>query len=118
MRYWGAPVVRVDDGPQPGIYEVSGYVNAGKRGFIYVEAFNDLTGDKVMLADDEERTNEFVGWSDVPREEFYFNVEAMCKVGDWENEYPATFEVWFKPDDGSGERLLAKSRRRIFGWQR
>jgi hypothetical protein len=111
----------IDDGMQPGIYMVHGYINPGKPGWVYFKVFNTETGVEVMYEMEQKRTIEYVGWSDNPREKFFFDSEVWCKEGDWEHSYPARFELWFVPEegeDGSGERLLASAGRSIYGWQR
>ncbi|MBN2381068.1 hypothetical protein JXM67_14820 [candidate division WOR-3 bacterium] len=108
----------IDDGLQPGIYNAHGYVNPGKPGWIYFKVFNTQTGVEVMYEMEQKRTIEYVGWSSNPKEKFFFDCEAWCKEGDWEHEYPARFELWFVPEDGSTKRLLATSERRIYGWER
>lgn len=109
----------VADGMQPGIYMVSGYVNPGERGNIFLRVFNEQTGEEVMLAMEKARTVEYVGWSEDAEEKFWFQAEAWCKVGDWEHEYPARVEVWFEPAAKDGKpRLLAVGKRNIFGWER
>jgi len=107
------------DGMQPGIYMVSGYINPGERGNVYLRVFNEQTGEEVMLDMEKARTVEYIGWSDKPEEKFWFQSEAWCKVGDWEHEYPARFEVWFEPArKGGAPRLLTVGKRKIFGWER
>lgn len=108
----------VMDGMQPGIYMVSGYVNPGETGWIFLKVFSTETGQEVMLEHEQKRTVEYIGYSDDPREKFFFNCEAMCKIGDWDHEYPARFELWFVPNDGGRERLLGSAQRNIYGWQR
>lgn len=108
----------IDEGIQPGIYMASGYVNPGKPGWIYFKVFNTETGVEAMYEMEQKRTIEYVGWSNDPKEKFFFDCEAWCKEGDWEHEYPARFELWFAPQDGSKERLLATAERRIYGWER
>jgi hypothetical protein len=106
------------DGMQPGIYMVSGYVNPGEKGSVFLLVFNEQTGEEVMLGTEKARTVEYVGWSDKPAEKFWFQSEAWCKVGDWEHEYPARFEVWFEPaNKGGAPRLLLVGKRKIFGWE-
>lgn len=111
-------MIFVDDGMQPGIYMASGYINPGKPGWIYFKVFNTQTGKEVMYEMEQKRTIEYVGWSSDPKEKFFFNCEVWCKEGDWEHEYPARFELWFVPEDGSPERLLETAERRIYGWER
>ncbi len=111
-------LIFVGDGMQPGIYMASGYVNPGKPGWTYFKVYNTETGAEVMYEMEQKRTIEYVGWSSDLKEKFFFNCEVWCKEGDWEQEYPARFELWFVPEDGSPERLLETAERRIYGWER
>lgn len=110
--------IGIKTGLQPGIYIVSGYLNPGEKGYIYLKVFNTETKQEVMLPLEQTYTIEYVGWSDNPDEKFYFNVVAMCKVGDWEHEFLGRFEVWFVPANNSAERLLIQTSHKIYGWER
>lgn len=110
--------IDIKDGSQPGIYITSGYLNPGEKGYIYLKVFNIETNEEVMLPHEQKKTIEYVGWSNNPDEKFYFNVVAMCKVGDWDHQFLGRFEVWFTPTNNSPERLLIQTSRKIYGWQR
>ncbi|MBI4232727.1 hypothetical protein HY605_05855 [Candidatus Peregrinibacteria bacterium] len=105
------------DGMQPGIYEATGYVNPGKKGYIYIKAFDKRTGQRLS----ENRTKdklEYPGWSSNSEEKFYYRFEFTIYEGDWSEQYPAILELWFKPSDGSAEEKLTSKEMMIYGWQR
>ncbi len=111
-------IAKIDDGFQRGIYKVRAYLNPGAKGYVYLKVINMQTKEEVLLSMEQLRTMEYIGWSDNPSEKFFYCVEAMSKVGDWEHEYPASFEFWFQPSDGSPKRLLHTMTRKIYGWER
>lgn len=118
IKMLAKPELVIEESFQKGIYRVSGYVNPGRSGNIYVRVFRTTDGADAMDRLRKERTVEYVGWSDNPNEMFFFQVEAMCTLGDWDHEYPARFEVWFHPSDGPPETLLVQGVRNIYGWER
>lgn len=103
---------------QPGMYKADIWANPGEPGRIYLKAF-EVTGNTSLsegaLWDD---TNEWIGWSDEPRQLFLANSQITIYEGDWGHPYAARFEVWFKPDSGKPDRILMKQVYRIEGWQR
>jgi hypothetical protein len=89
------------------VYIVSGFVNRGKKGFVYL---------KLLTKDNKEGTNaekegtnaEYVGWSEDPNKKFNFclgfrNIRNTLKPSE---TLPLEFQVWFKPSDNSPEELL------------
>ena len=100
-----------------GDYQATGYVNPGQKGFVYVKAFDKRSG--ARLSETETRKNrEYTGWSSLSGRYYYFRVQFLIYEGDWEHTYPAQFELWFHPDDGSPERRLTATERSINGWER
>jgi hypothetical protein len=63
-------------------------------------------------------SNEWIGWSDNPKQLFLSNTTFTIYEGDWGKPYAARFEVWFVPDSGKPERKLMQQVFRIEGWQR
>lgn len=103
---------------QPGIYETAIWINPGEPGMIYLKAFEVSRGTALSGGRLKECSNEWVGWSDDPAEQFYSNANFTIYEGDWGKPYAARFEVWFTPDSGGPDRKLAERVFRIEGWQR
>jgi hypothetical protein len=110
--------MEIENGNQPGIYRVHGYVNPRQKGYIFLKVINLETHQEVLLPREQKYTVEYIGWSNNQIDKFNFNVEAFCKRGDWSHEFPAEFQVWFHPSNGDPERMLLIKERRIYGWQR
>jgi hypothetical protein len=99
-----------------GDYQATGYVNPGQKGFVYVRAFDQRSG--ARLSERETRkSREYTGWSSISDRYYYFRVQFFIYEGDSEHTYPARFELWFHPDDGSPERRLMTTERSINGWE-
>ncbi|MFC5455208.1 hypothetical protein [Prosthecobacter fluviatilis] len=103
---------------QGGIYNALIRCNPGAPGRVYLKAFEitrnyRLSEDRLKTA-----TNEWIGWSDDPSEQFLSETHFTIYEGDWEQYYGARFEVWFEPDDHSGERKLLERNFKIEGWMR
>lgn len=103
---------------QPGIYTSEIRVNPGEPGRIYLKAFEITRDTPLSVSRLEESSNEFVGWSTDPRQQFFSNTNFTIYEGDWGHPYAARFEVWFVPDSGQRERKLIEQNFRIEGWQR
>lgn len=103
---------------QPGIYEPEIWANPGEPGMIYLKAFEVTHGTQLSKADLREYSNEWIGWSDNPKQLFVSSTHVTIYEGDWGKPYAARFEVWFVPDSGGPERKLIEKVFRIEGWQR
>lgn len=103
---------------QPGIYTASIWVNPGEAGMLYLKAFEVTKGTQLSESRLEERSNEWVGWSNNPDEQFLSNTRFTIYEGDWGQYYAARFEVWFAPDSGGAERKLMAQTFKIQGWMR
>jgi hypothetical protein len=103
---------------QGGIYSVCAYVNPGESGYAYLKVFEATKNTPLSTSRIPERSTEFIGWSDNPTEEFFYNSEITVYEGDWGVYYPARFELWFVPDSGKPERKLVEKVFKIEGWQR
>ena len=114
----GKPELRVTDGMQGGIYQVSAWVNAREPGYAYLKVFeatkNTPLSDDSMSAE----SDEYVGWSADPKQQFFYNREVRIDPGNWDNHYPARFELWFKPNSGKHARKLISRIYLVCGWQR
>lgn len=114
----GAPSLDMRNSIQPGIYESVLWVNPGEPGMIYLKAF-EVTHETPLSVDRlKESSNEWVGWSENPNEQFFSNTNFTIYEGDWGKPYAARFEVWFVPDSGKPERKLLERKFKIEGWQR
>lgn len=113
------PEFNIDDGFQKGMYKISGYVNSGEKGYIYLKVFDNKSGKSVLDYYNLKQSIEYTGWSNKSYENYYFNMnEITIKVGYWDHQYDARFEIWFNPDKGSKDRLIMKKVRKIYGWER
>jgi hypothetical protein len=89
------------------VYIVSGFVNRGKKGFVYIKLLTKRQNG--FVPNNKESTNaEYVGWSEDPNRKFNFclglmNIRNTLKPSE---TLPLEFQVWFKPSDNSPEELL------------
>ena len=90
----------------PGRFAISGYANPRQAGWLYVRVLDAASRASLQSAAQERETFEYAGWSDDPREQFYFNGPAECRKAGSATALAARFELWFVADDG-GERLLS-----------
>jgi hypothetical protein len=129
MRPPGPVEFSVDDGMQPGMFGVRGWLPANAPGEAFVRVFytgKPEAGDKIPpelagkgetdLTGERGTAAARIGWSS-DGSRFHYAGGLMIKTGDWEHHYPARFELWFRPDSGA-PRKLASVERRIAGWQR
>ena len=114
----GTPSFLLYHDTQPGIYNAAIRCNPGEPGQLYLTAFEITQGIELSKRRLRERSNEFVGWSDDPRELFLAEVHFTIYEGDWGQFYGARFEVWFQPDSGEDDRKLLESNWKIEGWMR
>jgi hypothetical protein len=111
-----ASTLEIEDGVQKGIYEATGYVNPGKQGMIYLKVYDEATGKRLSKKETSEKV-EYPGWSGDPGEKYYYRFGFFIGEGGWSKPYPARFELWFKPQDGSPEKKLYNVERMIYGWE-
>jgi hypothetical protein len=114
----GAPSLELSSSFQPGIYDVFIRANPGEPGMVYLKAFEVTRGTPLSADRLTEKSNEWIGWSGDPSEQFFSNTNITIYEGDWGKPYAARFEVWFKPDSGATERKLFEKIYKIEGWQR
>jgi hypothetical protein len=102
------PMILVEQ-PQdqfPGEYNVSGYINPGQKGFIYLKVIHNRTG-KILLSEQESTNAEYIGWSNNPNQKFNFCIGAELRgSADDARNVPVDFQIWFKPEDRSPEKML------------
>ncbi len=90
-----------------GEYNVSGYLNPGQKGFIYLEVIYNKTGKKVFRSQKESTNAEYIGWSNNPNQKFNFCIGAKLRgSADEARNVPVDFQIWFKPADLSPEKML------------
>jgi hypothetical protein len=114
----GDPVFELSDSLQPGIYDSEIWLNPGEPGMIYLKAYEVTGGTPLSVDRLKERSNEWIGWSDDPKELFFSNTIFTIYEGDWGKPYAARFEIWFAPDSGANDRKLMEKVFKIEGWQR
>ncbi|HEY3544481.1 MAG TPA: hypothetical protein VGK17_00145, partial [Propionicimonas sp.] len=129
----GKPILRVDEGMQPGMYHLVGGANPGEPGRAFVRVVfvgpDPVQGPSKVPPDlkpgdvlSEERVTPssmgWMGWG--PQADVLFPYQAGVTVyeGDWEHFYRARFELWFQPDSGAPKRKLVEATESISGWQR
>lgn len=111
-------VMDIADGPEPGTYVVSGFVNPGARGSVSLSVTDEQTGRSIIDEVSRRDCLEYTGWSANADEQFFFQCEVTVKAGDWQRSYPAHFELTFRPSGGSAGKLLLQASKRVYGWER
>ena len=95
-----------------GMYIVSGYINPGERGFIYLKVNRKADGKSINMfsKDETEGTNaEYIGWSKNSKQKFNFCLAASLQGGPNDSgKILSEFQIWFRPSNGGLERLLHK----------
>ena len=114
----GEPSFDLRNSFQPGIYDSIIWVNPGEPGMIFLKAFEVTKGTPLSVDRLQEKSNEWIGWSENPEEMFFSNTHFTIYEGDWGKPYAARFEVWFTPNSGGPERKLMDNVFKIEGWQR
>lgn len=114
----GPAALKLSKSFQPGIYDSEVWANPGEPGMIYLKAFEATHETALSASRLKDASNEWIGWSDDPKELFLSNTHFTIYEGDWGKPYAARFEVWFVPDGGGRERKLISKVFKIEGWQR
>lgn len=114
----GEPAIEIYESYQPGIYDACVWINPGEAGMVYLKAFEVTREYSLSEPRLKKRTNEWVGWSKDPQEQFFSNTHFTIFEGDWDQPYLARFEVWFEPDSGQPARKLLEKVFKIEGWMR
>ena len=114
----GSPSLELRNSFQSGLYDATLWINPGEPGMVYLKAFEVTQGTPLSASRLREASNEWVGWSDNPKELFLSNTHFTIYEGDWGKPYAARFEVWFIPDADAPERKLLEKVFKIEGWQR
>jgi hypothetical protein len=83
---------------------ISGYMNPGESGYVYVVTeFETNRG----INRTKSEGKEYVGWSDNPGEQFFFDLSEYLRSSDLGSR-PVKFELWFHPSNNGADRLLLK----------
>jgi hypothetical protein len=114
----GDPKFELWNSFQPGIYDSEIWINPGETGMLYLKAFEVTKGTPLSVGRLKQKSNEWIGWSDNPKELFFSNSHFTVYEGDWGNPYAARFEIWFSPDSGADDRKLMEKIFKIEGWER
>jgi hypothetical protein len=105
------------DGSQPGIYVIQAGLKLDKDGVIYIKAFETKTNSRLSADRMTPRTERKIGWFKNKQIVFPYETELTVYEGDWDNQYLARFEIWFRDNDGN-EKKISEKTREIYGWQR
>lgn len=105
------------DGMQPGIYIVQAGLRIDKEGIVYTKAYNNKTNERLSDERMTPGTTREIGWSKSGQTIFQYESELTIYEGDWNHEYEARFEIWFKDKNGNEKKLTEKIRI-INGWER
>jgi hypothetical protein len=95
-----------------GDFIVSGYINPGKKGFVYLKVIISETPEHIFYADTSGTNAEYVGWSIDPKQKFNFCLGAASLNGYQKDQkessknVPADLQLWFHPSDGSPESII------------
>ncbi|MDB9744159.1 hypothetical protein OAA91_01380 [Fibrobacterales bacterium] len=114
----GEPIFNLKGSLQPGTYYSEIWINPGEAGMIYLKAFEEEKGTALSSRKLKKRTNEWVGWSNNPKELFFSNTPFSIYEGEIEKPYAARFEIWFRPDSGKADRKLMEKVFEVEGWRR
>lgn len=105
------------DGMQPGIYVIQATVKTDRQGIVYTKVFDIKTNQQLSADRITPRTTREIGWSKNGQTLFQYESELTVYEGDWDHQYKARFEIWFKDNNGQ-EKKLAEQIRLINGWER
>lgn len=105
------------DGSQPGKYIVQAGLKVDTEGVVYTKVFDTKTNERISAGRITPKTIREIGWSKNGQTIFPYESELTVYVGDWDHQYEARFELWFRGKNGVEKKLVEKSRL-INGWQR
>lgn len=106
------------DSFQGGLYDVTLRANPGEPGLVWLKAFEATTGQPLSATRLAQTSAMRLGWSSDPAETFTGSAHVTIYEGNWGQYYAARFELWFRPDSGAPDRLLATRTFKIQGWMR
>lgn len=96
-----------------GVYQMYAYVNPAQPGYVYLKAFEARTNRALSQRSLHESSLEYVGWSNRSDQLFFCNSQIIIYERG-RTHYPARFELWFVPEAGGPEQLIAS---RVFAIQ-
>jgi hypothetical protein len=92
---------------------VSGYINLGRKGFVYSKAIKKENGEILFTYKDGANV-EYVGWSSDPNQKFNFCINVDPGGGTSKKpDFLADIQIWFHPSDGSPETMLHQQTLRL-----
>jgi hypothetical protein len=101
-------LIQPSEGGSPGDYTISGHINPGEEGFIYLKVLVKSRGSE-MVSLPEMPNAEYTGWSKDPNEKFNFCLGALLVATEKDgSKVLSEFQLWFHPSNGSSERILNK----------
>lgn len=100
------------DSPVHNYHTVSGYINLGKKGFVYVKELRKESG-KVIVSDKSSTNAEYVGWSADPNKKMKFCIGITPSGGGTQPHPLAYIQVWFHPSDDGPEIMLHQQTLRL-----
>lgn len=103
------------DGQQPGIYRVQASLKTKGDGIIYTRVFDNKLNKQLSINRITPQTLR-EAWTGQKQEFFFYESELVVYEGDWDHEYEARFEIWYRDKKGAEEKLAEKVRL-IRGWQ-
>ena len=126
----GAPSLAVTDGMQPGIYQLTAWVNPGESATVEARVFaagpaGDRPVPEEVGAIDSElsaarlraRSRRLVAGCQQPERLFRYQSEVTLYEGDWGQPYRARFELWhIDSGEGGEDVLLVSTTRQVEGW--
>ena len=94
-----------------GDYIISGYINPGKKGFVYLNIIINKRSEQGSHPNTSSTNAEYVGWSIDPNKKFNFCLGASLNgyQSDQKEAFknvPADVQLWFHPSDGSPESMI------------
>ena len=110
------PRLLVEDGMQPGIYQLRADIAPPWLGVVHARVFRVADGERLSEDRLTPASSRIVGWSSDGTGLFPYSAQVTVYEGDWSTAYDARFELWFRDESGA-ERKLASATRSIHGWQ-
>ena len=94
-------------------YSAYAWVNSGAQGHVYLKVFNLATKKYLSEKQTGWPIKEYIGWSKNQGSLFLYNNRIGVRSETLVLPFDARFELWFHPDDGSPERKLLETTRKI-----
>ncbi len=114
----GKPSIEIEDGSQPGIYNVYAWVNPGAMGEVYLKVLDVKTNRPLSEKSIMQASNERIGWAKDPGRVFFYNSEVTICEGAPKGSFDARFELWCMDSKTGKETELLETNRTIIAWER